>query len=390
MSCADLTKPLLLAHLTERSTDQGYLSEYVLNTDNLDALCDFQKTLLPLMFKRAKFKDRSIANFEVIRGMYRNMVVRNRVLVAESKKLMTQLRDAGIDAFVFKSGALLGRFLPSEGLRPIADIDVWVRPRQYKQALEVLGFGSRLSPHVLPRSSEHAKQLIMPNGLELDLHMVPSHWHAARLTKIDLREQLFETAWQSRLGDQLSNSDLLYFSSLNPLFAHGAGHARSAFALLELDAILAHSDITEDDLQTIRQRVKQDGSAAIFLEHHEWLSRGESPAIDHFIDTAIAPEANQKDVAVARWLMNTAVAADGGNDTSQWIRFHVRRQALACRSILPGQRGACVAVLRWMCMDLTRNPGLLFVWLCRKQSWRRLWRTSCHLFKTRWPMGIKQ
>jgi len=373
----DRTKSLLLAHLAGNTIRPDDAIEGAINTNYLDTLSAFERLLLPLTFERMKHVSQPITNNQIIRGIHRKMVVRNRLFVTESEKLLTLLQQAGVDAFVFKGGALLGHLLPWHGLRAMGDIDLWVRPSHYEMALKRLGFEGMS----LPRPGEHAKSLSIQGGFEVDMHIVPSHWHAARSHAKDAHEHLFESAWQNRVRDRLSNSDLLYFSMLNPLFAHEASDARGAFALLELDTMLAHPDITEDVLLAVRTRVEQDKSAAIFLEHHHWLGEGASPLIDRFFNVAILPAAEPKDLEVIRWLIDTAVTSATNDDAAAWMRFHVRRQALALRKPLEGRSGTYVAILQWLRLSIFREPGVLCKWILQKRSWQRLWKTSCHLLR---------
>jgi len=372
----EATHALLCAFLSGSRGGDGGWSLLAPRIDHLDALTDFERMVLPLAYDLWRGAGRSVTNLSVLRGIHRKTIVRNRVFVVECERLLARLRAAGVDALAFKSGALLGRMLPGQGLRAISDIDLWVRPCHYEAAIEVLGRGGER-----PRRGVHATTIEMQNGLDVDLHVVPTHWHAALHRTTKASERLFEGAWLRRTRDALSDGDLLYYSFLNPLFNHAPGESRAAFALIELDIALDAGCVTDEVLRDVGRRVQEDRSAAVFLEHYQWLGKGASSSIDRFIGVAVRPAAERRDVEVARWLASGAVRGGWHDETTAWFRSHVRAQALLVRKPPGGRYGAYLGIAQRFFGTFRRDPGMLLVWAFRKSSWRRLRQISFDIMR---------
>ncbi|PZF77915.1 hypothetical protein DK847_05665 [Aestuariivirga litoralis] len=366
------TRALLTSFLGGPGSDSGWslLAPRIHAPDDLSPL---ERTLLPLAFERWRQDGRAIDSMHVLRGIHRKTVVRNRLFLLESARSLAALRAAGVDALVFKSGGLLGRLLPDTGLRPIADIDLWVRPSQIRAATRALGTAGA-SP-----GEDHAVTIEIASGLQLDLHSLPSHIHTSRLATAASAEALFDSAWAQREDGALSAADLLYFSFLNPLYSHPPGGARAAFALLELAAALGALPVTDDVLQGVLRRVQDDGSAAVFLEHASWLGPGVSPAIDRFIATAVQPAATPHDIELALRLSRQARNTAGLSVHQRWLRTHARGEALASRRMPGGTPATYSGVARHFLGVMRRNPRMLLVWAGRPSSWRRLWHIGRHV-----------
>jgi hypothetical protein len=341
---------------------------------SLDALSPFEKTLLPLAYDRWRRSGGNVADMPVVHGLYRKTIVRNRLFLIECEKIIATLRAAGIDALVFKSGGLLGRLLPEQGVRAIADIDLWVRPSQIAKALKVLGSLAKG-----PSLSDHAVTISIPSGLQLDLHTLPSHIYADRFNTAAAGEALFDSAYGGHSDGHLSVSDLLYFSFLNPLFSHPPGESRSAFALLELDMALAADAVTDEVLHDVSRRVREDQTAAVFLEHCQWLGTGQSARIDRFIGMAVAPAAQPRDVELAQLLSRQTSGASDRNGNDAWLRTHARSDALASGRLPVGKASVFSGVARRFYGIVRRDPGMLLVWCTRRSSWQRLWRVGRHM-----------
>jgi hypothetical protein len=318
---------LLISFLDRDSGDSGW-SVIAPLANALDDLTPFQKTLLPLAYQRWHQSGRDVESLYVMRGIYRKTWVRNRLFLIECAKTLQDLRAAQIDALVFKGGGLLGRLLPDKGLRAISDIDLWIRPSQFDLALQVLA-----SPDKEPSARNHAVVMQHASGLQLDLHALPSHLYTQRALRKPAAEDLFEQAYRRNDNGNLCTSDLLYYSFLNPLFEHPPGEGRAAFALLELNEVLAGPSVTDGVLREVSQRIKQDQTAAVFLEHHAWLGRGHSPHLDRFFNIAVESVAAAQDWSLVRTLPGQLSKLTAQDET--WLNHHVRRRALALRTPIP-------------------------------------------------------
>jgi hypothetical protein len=103
----------------------------------------------------------------------------NQLQFQACTQVLQSLHGAGIATLVLKGAALLCRYYPDQGVRPMGDFDVLVPKRQVVQAIEVLDqLGWQPAGH--PREAltpayfaiRHAQGFANPAGRQLDLH-----WH---------------------------------------------------------------------------------------------------------------------------------------------------------------------------------------------------------------------
>ena len=363
-------RTLLISFLNKEGGDSGW-SVIAPSVHSLDDLTPFERTLLPLAYDRWSQSGRNVENMQVLRGIYRKTLVRNRLFLTECSKIIQDLRNAHIDVVVFKSGGLLGRLLPEKGVRAIGDIDVWVRPSQIELALQILG-----RPSEGPPDSRHSVAIDLPSGLQLDLHMFPSHIFIQRSVTDQAGEAIFDMVYRRSDAGVLSTSDLLYYSFLNPLFSHSPEEGRAAFALLELNEALTASSVTDDVLLDVSRLIRDDQTAAVFLEHYEWLGADLFPNIDRFISMAVAPAATQSDLQLARTLACQLSKIKSQDEHESWLRHHARKHALASRIPPSGGLGVYSAVFKHHYGTLRHDPSILFLWLGRRASWQRLWKIA--------------
>ena len=356
---------LLVSFLNKDGGDSGW-SVLAPAVHSPDHLTPFEKTLLPLAYERWYHYGRNVENMHVLRGIYRKTLVKNRIYLIECSKVLKNLRAAKIEALVFKSGGLLGRLLPQRGLRAISDIDIWVRPSQIDLALQILGNKDKK----LLRS-EHAIAFNTPIGLQLDLHIYPSHIFTQRYTTKQMGEVIFEMVSNRSDRGIMSTSDLIYYSFLNPLFAHSPGEERAAFALLELNEALIASSVTDDVLREVSLHIQNDQTAAVFLDHYEWLGGGKLfPNLDRFLNIAVIPSTTRGDLQFAKTLfcqLSKLKVADEHHTNG------TRRYALAFRK-LTTRRDFYTTLFKNFYARLRYKPSILFLWLSRPRSWQRLWK----------------
>lgn len=87
-----------------------------------------------------KARRSQLADAYAARGLiqsYRLQTLRAAVREGELASLFALLESAGVDALLVKGWAA-GRAYPEQGLRPAGDIDLCVRPAQYRRAREIL------------------------------------------------------------------------------------------------------------------------------------------------------------------------------------------------------------------------------------------------------------
>jgi hypothetical protein len=94
--------------------------------------------LLPLVY--TNLREHGVVDPEMgrLRGMFRSTWVRNQLLVRQGRELLAKLHEAGVETLLLKGAALIMLDYRSAGMRPMADLDVLVRPEQVEDAVAVL------------------------------------------------------------------------------------------------------------------------------------------------------------------------------------------------------------------------------------------------------------
>lgn len=91
----------------------------------------------PLGWWRIRESDlRASPSGEVLHQSYRLALLQARIHEAKTEKAIRLLRAAGVEPILFK-GWSIARCYPQPGLRPYGDIDVYVRPEEYRPAKSV-------------------------------------------------------------------------------------------------------------------------------------------------------------------------------------------------------------------------------------------------------------
>lgn len=117
------------------------------------------------------------AEAELLRGNWRYHWVSNTRRLRVLAGLLTAFREAGIGVLVLKGAGLLARYYPDLGTRPMADIDLLVRPGDALSAIHLLR-GLAYRPLFEDVESKIARipgcNFYRGEAEEIDLH-----WHAA-------------------------------------------------------------------------------------------------------------------------------------------------------------------------------------------------------------------
>jgi hypothetical protein len=329
--------------------------------DDLDALSTFERTALPLLVGRWQSEGRDLSELPVVRGLHRRMVVRNRMVLHGARAALERLDAAGIDAMPLKSAALVGRILPERGLRPLADVDLWVRPSVHAAAVRLL---ARPDPRsTSPRSTDlrstgaaapdpHARMVRDAAGRELDLHRLPSHLFARRGgSRIDA-ERRFDRTWDRRVDGRAPLADILHHTLVNVLFSHAPGEARAAFALIELDTALRHPDVSDETLDALITLAVEDRTATILVEHLDRLGPGVSAPLDRLLHDHLEPALTPDDRALRTWMADQPRQHGTPATFPTWLR-----QAVHTHQRVP-QHTRTIAgwLLRTEAQDLRRTP----------------------------------
>ena len=365
---------LVRAMLNERPETWTLLSGHL---DDLDALDEFERTALPLLTARWVAEGRDLDRFPLLRGMRRRMVVRNRLLVQGARAALTTLRGVGIQALPLKGAALIARVLPESGMRPLADVDLWVRPSDHPAALQALARGGSERGGRRATRDPHARMLRVAFGRELDVHHLPSELFARRGYSDDDAEALFARTWARSTKGQPALADAIHLSFVNALFSHAPGEPRAAFALIELDTVLRHPDVTDATLRSVTADAIEDRTAMVLVEHLDWLGPGASEPLDRLLRDHLTPALGAEDLRLRDWLARSRRAsehagslADGSPEATFFRRV---RQLAHARTAVPN---GTLAIARWLAraeaQNVRRRPIASITAIARRRAWRRV------------------
>ena len=340
---------------------------------DLDALSTFERTALPLLVGRWQAEGRDLNALPVVRGLHRRMVVRNRMVLHGAREALERLNAAGIDAMPLKSAALVGRVLPERGLRPIADVDLWVRPSAHAAAVRLLARAGAGSPDV------HARMVRDTAGRELDLHRLPSHLYARRGGSRTEAERRFDRTWDRRVDGRAPLADMLHHSLVNVLFSHAPGEDRAAFALIELDTALRHPDVSDETLDALIALAVQDRTASLLVEHLDRLGPGASAPLDRLLHDHLEPALTPDDRALRTWMADQS-RQDG---TPTTFRTWLRQNAHTHQAVPEDTRTITRWLLRAEAQTLRRSPWVPITRLLRPRTWQRMGRLTWGLLRAR-------
>jgi hypothetical protein len=153
--------------------------------------------LLPLLYRNLVNQGVEDPRLEQLKGVYRHSWYANHLLFHEAGVLLGSLKDAGIDTLVLKGGALTCLYYDAPGTRPMEDVDVLVRERQVRQAIEVLGRNGWKLNAAAPLEgilrTRHSVEYQHSRGQKLDLHWSPL-WQPTR------EEQFWDDAIPLEIG----------------------------------------------------------------------------------------------------------------------------------------------------------------------------------------------
>jgi hypothetical protein len=131
--------------------------------------------LLPLLYRNLQSLGIADDAMPRLKGILRNAWVRNQLVLEQGLSAVEALRAHGLDVLVLKGAALLADGSYAENaLRPMEDLDLLVRPQDYREALRFLqAEGWRLHPESIDADwylpFRHAAALRRGTA-EIDLH----------------------------------------------------------------------------------------------------------------------------------------------------------------------------------------------------------------------------
>jgi hypothetical protein len=150
---------------------------------DVDALSHESQRLLPMVYRRLRRLGLEDAEMPRLKGLYRWTWSHNQLLFAHGGAAIAELERAGIGTLVLKGGALVHLDYRDVGARPMADLDLLVRPERAEDAMELLMRLGWRPPRQRPASvlqalhGEHFKDDV---GRGIDLH-----WHGLQRRQAD-------------------------------------------------------------------------------------------------------------------------------------------------------------------------------------------------------------
>jgi len=141
---------------------------------DLAALERGSRRLLPLVYSNLGKALAGDPDSQVLRDAYRRSWTANQLIRRDAQEAIGVLRDAGLEVLALKGMALIGSAYGGDiGARPMADIDLAVRPTRAKEAVRALvgaGFRPALADPERQLRTRHSTAFLGPREVEVDLH----------------------------------------------------------------------------------------------------------------------------------------------------------------------------------------------------------------------------
>jgi Uncharacterised nucleotidyltransferase len=112
----------------------------------MQALDYGSQCLLPLLYRSSQCFGDVGERAGILSGAYRRAQYANSILLRRGSKALHTLHVAGIDALLMRGVAMLATYGHERVLRPVTEADVFVCPRQIREAVAVLGIHGWRSP----------------------------------------------------------------------------------------------------------------------------------------------------------------------------------------------------------------------------------------------------
>jgi hypothetical protein len=132
--------------------------------------------LLPLLVHNLKRQGITDAHFARFEDYCRYVWVRNQLRMAEVAPLLHELHLAHIPTMLLKGAALVLKYYPNQGLRPMSDVDLLVPTSEARRAIELLrahGWRPAVPDPELRLAVSHSTPFFREEVRHMDLH-----WHA--------------------------------------------------------------------------------------------------------------------------------------------------------------------------------------------------------------------
>ena len=171
------------------------------------------KRLFPLVYDNLKkhgFENESVLK---LKKVHRETFRDNRFLFYKTEQILQNFRQAGIETILLKGAALSLLYYRSSALRPMADIDLLIKPEDFRAAsniLEKIGWRTNIENPSLLLEINPACQFLDADGGELDLHwqIMRDCWNADKTDDL----------WNDAVEIEIGNTPVKVLSPTHQLF----------------------------------------------------------------------------------------------------------------------------------------------------------------------------
>ncbi|BBK32860.1 putative nucleotidyltransferase-like protein [Stella humosa] len=157
-----------------REEAAALFADWDANVD-MTAMDDGCYRLYPLLYQRLRDVAPDHPFLGRLKGMFRRSYYRNNLLFGWACEILRRFRAEGIECIFLKGAALVQSTTMSAGFRPMADVDLLVRPADARRAMAVAD--ARFRPVLddpllgdLHLELRHGYSVMDENRLEIDLH----------------------------------------------------------------------------------------------------------------------------------------------------------------------------------------------------------------------------
>jgi hypothetical protein len=329
---------------------------------DLERVDSASRRLLLWVYHRREELGLSAEDAAALEPHYRQVWLRNQVLLNRAAQVVGGLQAAGIQCLLLKGLALLVEVYQDEGGRYLEDFDLLVHPEDVERAvhlLNALGWKSPLPDEVSTQKS-HAHGFSNAEGFSCDLH-----WHLLRRRYAPVEETLL---WRAKRPIQLRDEPA-FTLCVEHLLLHLCVHGMSWETvppirwILDVHLLLRHHVVNWETVLTEAQRRGVTLPLAEALVIYETVLPGEIPTFVQERLQALSPTDAQW-LAYAQIVTRPSVSTVVSGLLADWRIAQFERRAK------PGGLGMLrFLCLRWRVPSVWRLPGQF------SRRLRRRWRS---------------
>lgn len=330
---------------------------------DLDGVDSASGRLLLWIYHRREELGLSAEDAATLEPRYRQVWLRNQVLLNRSALLVSRLQASGISCLLLKGLPLLIAEYQDEGGRYLEDFDILVHPEDVARAaylLNALGWTTPYPDEVSTKKS-HAHGFRNAEGFSCDLH-----WHLLWLPHAQVDET---PLWLAKRPIQLRDEPT-FTLSVEHLLLHLCVHGMSWETvppirwILDVHLLLRHHVAKWEAVLAEAQRRGVTLPLAEALAIYEAVLPGEIPALVHQQLRQLPPTDDQR-------LAYSEIVVEPAASKVLTVLLQDWKTAQRERQVQPGWRGLFrFLCLRWHVPSVWRLPGQFYHRFHRR--WRSL------------------